>query len=417
MEVARERRVYLVGGHSTAFVGKRSPSWRKGERGLKEYLAESIQGALKSCRVDPVIVDRVYVGNFVGELFNSQGHLGAAVAAAAPALMFKPSMRLEAACASGGLACSEAVRSIKAGDNCALAVGVEVETSVSGRTGNAFLARAADFERQSSLDPALFAALFARRTKAYLMRYPDASMDDLAAVAAKAYRNGNRNPLAQKQSVRLTQKAAAESPVFLANKEYRDFIRVADCSTFSDGSAAAIFMSEEGLRRSGIRLADVVEVLAYDQGAGNLWEDPSDLTEMTTAKTVVGRMLTRAGVRPSDLEVAELHDCFSMTELLLYEAVGFAPPGKAAQYFRSGATQLDGKTPVNTGGGLLATGHPVGATGVRQVLEIYRQMKGLCAGYQMKKRPALGITVNMGGDDKTIATMLFGDIVGPGSKL
>jgi len=99
-----------------------------------------------------------------------------------------------------------------------------------------------------------------------------------------------------------------------------------------------------------------------------------------------------------------------MTELLLYEAVGLAAPGKAAEFFRSGATQLDGKVPVNTGGGLVGTGHPVGASGVRQVLEIYRQMKGKCEGYQMPVRPNIGITVNMGGDDKTIATMLLGNL-------
>jgi len=346
----------------------------------------------------------------VGELFNSQGHLGSAVAGAEPTLLYKPSMRLEAACASGGLACSESVRSIKAGDDCALAVGVEVETEANGRTGNSYLARAADYERQSGLDPALFPALFAMRTKAYLEKYPEFSMDDLAAVAAKAYTNANRNPRAQMQAVRLSEEQAAASSTFLSNKEFKDFIRLADCSTFSDGSAAVVFMSEDGLRKHGISMSDTVEVLAYDQGAGDLWSDPSDLTEMTTAKTVVGRMLSKAGVAPGDLEVAELHDCFTMTELLLYEAVGLAAPGKAAEFFRSGATQLDGKVPVNTGGGLVGTGHPVGASGVRQVLEIYRQMKGKCEGYQMPVRPNIGITVNMGGDDKTIATMLLGNL-------
>merc|ERR1712113_463228 len=101
------------------------------------------------------------------------------------------------------------------------------------------------------------------------------------------------------------------------------------------------------------------------------------------------------------------HDCFTMTELMMYEAIGLAEPGKAIEFFDSGATLLDGRIPVNTGGGLVAFGHPVGATGVKQVLEIYRQMKGECGSYQMSRRPSLGITVNMGGDDKTIAAMLL----------
>jgi len=136
---------------------------------------------------------------------------------------------------------------------------------------------------------------------------------------------------------------------------------------------------------------------------------------MSTAKEVVGRMLSTAGVKPFDIEVAEVHDCFTMTELMLYEAIGWAEPGKGAELIKSGATSLKGKIPVNTGGGLVGTGHPVRATGVRQILEIFRQMKGQCGDYQMQKRPELGLTVNMGGDDKTIATMLLRNA--PTSKL
>lgn len=401
------RPVYVVGGYSTVFVGRGHPEFRRGQKGIKEYLDESIRGAFQATGVPAEAVDRTYVGNFVGELFNSQGHLGACVASAAPALLNKPSMRVEAACASGGLACAEAVRAIKAGDDCVLAVGVEVETDADGKSGNAYLARAADFKRQSHIDQFLFPALFAKRTKAYMEKYPSVTLGDLAGFAAKAYANGNNNPRAQFQSVMMTKEAAEKSPLFLRNEDYKPFIRLSDCSTFSDGSAALIFMSEEGLRRYGVNIVDAVEVVAWDQGAGNVWEDPQDLTEMSTAKTVVRRMLSRADVKPSDIEVAEVHDCFTMTELMLYEAIGFAEPGRAVELLKSGATGLRGRIPINTGGGLVATGHPVGATGVRQVLEIYRQMKGHCGNYQLEKRPQLGLTVNMGGDDKTIATMLL----------
>merc|ERR1712125_124910 len=116
-------------------------------------------------------------------------------------------------------------------------------------------------------------------------------------------------------------------------------------------------------------------------------------------------MLAKANVRPSDLEVVELHDCFALTELLLYEAIGLAEPGKGIDLLRSGATSIDGKLPVNTGGGLLSFGHPVGATGIKQVLEVFKQMKGQCGDYQIAKTPELGLTVNMGGDDKSVATM------------
>mmetsp|Transcript_72339 Transcript_72339/g.167621 ORF Transcript_72339/g.167621 Transcript_72339/m.167621 type:complete len:412 (-) Transcript_72339:178-1413(-) len=409
------RKVYVVGGHITPFVGKGYPGFKKGDKGLKDYLTESIQGALSSTGVKAESVDRIYVSNFAGELFNSQGHLGAGVAGAAQALLNKPSMRLEAACASGGLACSEAVRAIRAGDDCVLAVGVEVQTEVDARTGGAYLARASDFKRQSGIDAFTFPALFGRRAKAYLEKYPKVTMQDVGCVAAKAYSNGNRNPLAHMHKVQVSADKAASGPLFLTNEDYRPFLRVTDCSQVSDGGASAIFMSEEGMRKQGINLADAVEVIGSDQGAGDLWADPADLTELSTVKTVVNRMLNSAGVKPSDLEVAEVHDCFAVTELLMYEAIGLAEPGKGAELFKSGATSLDGHVPVNTGGGLLAFGHPVGATGVKQVLEIYRQMKGKCGAYQLKRRPQLGLTVNMGGDDKTTAAMLLRNT--PTSKL
>jgi len=410
------RQVYVVGGHITPFVGKGSAGFKKGEKGLKDYFAESIQGALKSTGIEGKSIDRIYVGNFAGELFNSQGHLGAAVAGADRALMNKPSMRLEAACASGGLACSEAVRAIRAGDDVVLSVGVELQTEVDARTGGTYLARASDFKRQSGIDAFTFPALFGKRTKAYLEKYPDVSMDDIAAVTAKAYANGNRNPLAHMHATKMPMDKAQKGSLFLTNQEYKPFLRVTDCSQVSDGGAAAIFMSAEGMAKHGIPLSQAVEVVDFDQGAGDLWSDPENDTELSTAKVVVGRMLNRSGVKPADLQVAEVHDCFALTELLMYEAMGLAEPGKGAELFKSGATSLGGKIPVNTGGGLVAFGHPVGATGVKQILEIYRQMKGLCGDYQMEKKPELGITVNMGGDDKTIATMLLRD-TSPSSKL
>ncbi|CAE7853457.1 SCP2 [Symbiodinium necroappetens] len=339
------RKVFLAGGHVTPFVGKGSPNFQKGLKGLKEYFAESIQGAFRETGAKPEAIDRIYVGNFAGELFNSQGHLGAAVAAAHPALLHRPSMRVEAACASGGLACAEAVRAICAGDDIVLAVGVEVQTEV-----------------------------------------------------------------------KLPLEKAVAGPEFLKNEELKPFVRATHCSQVSDGGAAAIFVSEEGLRKCGLSKHQAVEIVATDYGAGDLWSDPEDLAVMDTTRAVVSRMLASAGVKPSDLDVAEVHDCFAIAEILMYEAIGLAPPGKGTELVKSGATSLEGKIPVNTGGGLISFGHPVGATGVKQVLEIYRQMKGLCGDYQMKSQPNLGLCVNMGGDDKTCSAMLLRNTA-PASKL
>jgi len=300
---------------------------------------------------------------------------------------------------------------VKAGSDCVLAVGAEMQTAASAREGGTFLARAADFERQAGIDDFTFPCLFARRTKAYMSKYPHFTFEDLGLVSAKAYGNGNLNPLAHMHSVKVSaeyaSKVSDKNPNFLSNQEFSAFLRPTDCSQVSDGGAACVFASEEGLRKLGRSAGECVEVLGYDYGAGDLWSDPPDLTEMTTIKTVVRRLLASQKLSVGDVGVAELHDCFTMAELLAYEAIGLAEPGRACDVVRAGATALGGKLPVNTGGGLISFGHPVGATGLKQLMEVYRQMKGLCGDYQLASKPELGLTVNMGGDDKTAASMIL----------
>mmetsp|Transcript_51090 Transcript_51090/g.115089 ORF Transcript_51090/g.115089 Transcript_51090/m.115089 type:complete len:427 (+) Transcript_51090:68-1348(+) len=419
------RRVFLVGGHITPFIGKGSKDfiWKKhpdfGKRSnpeLKDYINKAIQGALASvttCSSGGALVDRVFVGNFAGELFNQQGHLGAAVAGADISFRHIPSMRVEGACASGGLAAAGAVQAIMAGDDCVLAVGAEMQSAASAREGGTFLARAADFHRQADIDDFTFPCLFARRTKEYFRKYPHASFADLGALSAKAYGNGNLNPLAHMHIVKVSADHASnvseKNPNFLSNEDYREFLKVTDCSQVSDGGAACIFASEEGVHKLGGSISDgsCVEVLGNDYGVDNLWADPLDPTKMCTTQGVVHRLLAKHGVRVQDLGIAELHDCFTLAELLAYEAIGLAEPGRGCDVVRSGMTSLTGTLPVNTGGGLISFGHPVGATGIKQIMEVYRQMKGLCGDYQLSARPELGLTVNMGGDDKTVASMLL----------
>jgi len=303
------------------------------------------------------------------------------------------------------------VLAVRAGSDCVLAVGAEMQSAASAREGGTFLARAADFERQAGIDDFTFPCLFARRTKAYLERYPHAGFQDLGAVSAKAYGNGNLNPLAHMHAVKVSAEHASTvsktNPNFLSNEEFSSYLRVTDCSQVSDGGAACVLASEEGVKRLGKQLSDCIEVVGNDYGAGDLYSDPDDLTEMATIKTVVRRLMATHKLQIADIGVAELHDCFTMAEMLAYEAIGLAEPGRACDVVRSGATERSGKLPVNTGGGLISFGHPVGATGIKQILEIYRQMKGECGDYQLASTPELGLAVNMGGDDKTVASMIL----------
>lgn len=407
-----QKRIFIVGGDLTTFIGKMHPDFiwkrhpdfgKKENPNLEDYIVNAIQGAFKSTGVDASQIDRGFIGNFAGELFNNQGHLGAMAVRADEKLEGKPFMRVEGACASGGLAIVSAIDALHAGSDVVLAAGAEVQTTVSAREGAGYLARAAHWDEEREIDEFTFPAMFARRAKIYKETF-GATDEDIAHVTVKAYKNAGKNPLAHMREVSYTLEQAStagdHNPAFLRNEELRDHLKVSDCSQVSDGGAAVILATEEGLKRLGIAEEDCVEVLAYAQATGALGR-VSDYTELSTTKKAAQEVYKDAGITADDVDVAEVHDCFAVVECLMYEALGFAERGKGAEFARSGESSLEGSKPVNTGGGLLAFGHPVGATGIKQVLEVYRQMKGQCGDYQLPNKPEIGITANMGGDDRT----------------
>lgn len=410
------RRVFIAGGALTPFIGKGHPDFiwkRHPDFGVKEnptlemLLQTAVDGAIEDTGVDPEQVDRLYVGNFVGELFCNQGHLGAALAGTHPAFANKPSARLEGACASGGLAFLSGVDAIKAGEDTILVAGVEVQTTQSARIGADYLARASHYRRQRDIDEFTFPALFARRTKAYREAF-GVSEEDIGHVAVKAYANANKNPLAHMKARTMSLEVAASAndrnPCFLANEELNPYIKMSDCSQVSDGAAALVLVSEAGLAKLGLTEADAVEVAGVGHSVSSLYTD-GDLSQLATTANAVAKAYAAAGIAASDVNIAEVHDCFTVTELLMVEALGLAAPGQAARLTADGATAIDGSVPVNTGGGLVGFGHPVGATGIKQPLEIFRQMKGRCGDYQVDGALRWGVTANMGGDDKTVVSL------------
>ncbi len=414
--MALARRVFIVGGAHTPFIGKGHPDfiWKKhpdfGVRDnptIHQLLKDAVGAALAQTRVDPASVDRLYVGNFVGELFVRQGHLGSALAGAHPAFAGKPAARLEAACASGGLAVLAGIDAIASGADTVLAAGVEVQTNESARVGADYLARAADYDRQRSIDEFTFPALFAARIKACNQAW-GLNDEDLAHFAVKAYGNANRNPLAhmvkRTMSYEVASTAGENNPNFLANEDLAPWLKISDCSQVSDGASALLMVSEQGLAALGLRPADAVEVRGRGHAVASLYED-GDPTSLPTVAMAMRQAKAEAGIDVDDIGVAEVHDCFTVAELLSYEAIGLCSRRDAARLCAEGITAINGQLPVNTGGGLIGFGHPVGATGVKQVLEVYRQMKGLCGSYQVPTTPVWGLTANMGGDDKTAVSL------------
>ena len=407
-----QKRIFVVGGDLTTFIGKMHPDfiWKKhpdfGKKenpGLEDYLTTAIKGALEKTGVDASDIDRGFIGNFAGELFSNQGHLGSMAVRADEKLTGTPFVRLEGACASGGLAVVAGIDALHAGSDVVLAAGAEVQTTVSARDGAGYLARASHWEEEREIDDFTFPAMFARRAKHYKEAF-GVTDEDIAHVTVKAYQNGNKNPYAHMRQISYdlesASKAGDRNPAFLRNEDLKPHLKVSDCSQVSDGGAALILATEAGLKKLGIAPEDCVEVLSYGQSTGPLGR-VDDYTELSTTKTAASIAYEDAGLSPEDVDVAEVHDCFAVTECLMYEALGFAEPGKGAELAKAGETSLTGSIPVNTGGGLLAFGHPVGATGVKQVLEIFRQMKGQCGDYQLSERPTVGITANMGGDDRS----------------
>jgi acetyl-CoA acyltransferase len=230
------------------------------------------------------------------------------------------------------------------------------------------------------------------------------SHEDLGAISAKAYGNANLNPKAHMHSVHMDKEIASSSgdknPCFLENINLKPFLRLSDCSQVSDGGAALIVVSEDGLSKIGVDMNQCIEVTGFGQATGNLYTD-SDPTRMPTTAAAADVAFSQAGIGRDAIDVLEIHDCFTITEMLMMEALGFVGRGEGKNLVRNGDLELGGKYPCNTGGGLVGFGHPVGATGVKQVLEIHRQMKGACGDYQLKRIPEYGITSNLGGDDKT----------------
>lgn len=337
-----------IGGNITKFIGARHPDFihkkhpdfgKKENPDLEWYVERAVNGTLEATGVNAEHIEKAWIGNFAGELFSSQvkfiidhlmmmqGHLGAAVAGSNPGLVNKPIMRVEGACASGGLAFASAVESILAGSDVTLAVGAEVQTTVSARQGGEYLARASHFKRQRVIDDFVFPAMFARRIKGCLAAGL-VTPRDLAILSVKAYANANKNPLAHmhfaKMSLELAEVASDKNPNFLGNEELKPFLKTSDCSQVSDGGSGVILASEKGLQKLGKRISDCIEVVGLGQATGNLYTD-SDPTEMPTTAAAARAAFKGTGLTAADVNVAEVHDCFNIAEILMLEACGFAP--------------------------------------------------------------------------------------------
>lgn len=401
----------MIAGYNTISMGtgRKEFNPRKERPGLEHYLKEAGQGTLAQIG-GSANVDEGVVGNFMASRFNKQAHLGAFLGMIDPGLRLKPSIRVEGACASGGLALVTGIKSTLSGSaDVVLALGVEVQNTVKAIYGADVLAGAGWFQRRKEGHAYFFPGQFSDRAGAYFEKY---GRDKTRKAFARWYRNAIENARLCPTAQEYDNKTADLEAVALTEpnpKVFTDHLNVFDCSKVSDGASAIAIVTEEGLKRCGVELKDAVEIVGIGHAADDLTALPEDLTRLTTIAHAVKQALDSAGITPDDLATVETHDCFTIAGILGVEAIGLAPKGKGADFVLEGHTARDGKIPFNTTGGLIGWGHPTGATGVHQAVTIWEQFTGKAGAAQItipNDRP-YGLTVNMGGDDRTVVAIVY----------
>jgi acetyl-CoA C-acetyltransferase len=321
-----------------------------------------------------------------------------------PALRGIPTMHVEAACASGGVAVLNAVQQIMGGmHEVALVVGAEQQKTMSAADGAKVLGAAADVAgERAQYGEFLFPKLFARIAQEYAARC-GLSEKQLAEVAVKNRAQCRLNPLAQMRDSKLTLEEASTESV--DNRMIAPPLKVSDCSPITDGAAALVVCSQRFLER--LRPQRAIRLLGFGHTTDYLALEKKDIPAFPIAAKAATRAYTMAGVTPHDLHGAEVHDCFSISEIVQYEILGLAEAGQGVALLESGATALGGRCPVNAGGGLIGDGHPVGATGVRQVVEAYQQLTERAGPRQIAGARRF-LTCNIGGSLTTTVVIIWG---------
>jgi len=367
------------------------------DRSFRDIFVEAGVEAIEDANLAGEKIDALYIGNMSGGRFIEQEHIGALIADyAGLASLNIPSTRVEAACASGGLALRQGIIAVASGyHDIVIAAGAEKMTDVDVETATDALAAAADREWEGIFG-ATFPGLYAMIARLHMHKY-GTSREQLAEVAVKNHHNGSMNSKAQFQN-EITLETVLNSPMIA------DPLHVYDCSPISDGAAAVVLAPAEIARE----YTDTpVYVKASAQASSTIaLHDRRDITTLDATVVAGRRAYKMSGLSPKDIELVEVHDCFTIAEICAIEDLGFVPKGKGGEATASGMTAIGGEIPVNPSGGLKACGHPVGATGVKQAVEITQQLRGE-AGRRQVGGAEIGMTHNIGGSGGTAIVHIF----------
>lgn len=413
--------VRIIGAYNSKFGALVTKNRETGEvvdrLSLHDLLKEAVQGAVGDAGIDPAAVDALWVGSFAPALLTDQDHLGPESLEAWPeALRFKPTQRVEGACASSSVALFNALYAVEAGRaRVAVVAGVEKMNLRSTREVTHALATASHWPTEGG-EGMTFPGLFAEYAKGYMAHYRlelEGFRRMLAATAALNYRNALENPLAHFGKGGPAEKHALLTPeAILALPEERnpiiaDPLRLHDCSLITDGSAAVVIASEEF---AGTHPGPAVQVAGIGHAAERpAIKDRENMHELVAGKRAVAAAYREAQVGPAEIDVAEVHDCFTINQLLCTEALGFSKDGTAGHDYLDGRfTAEDPDVAINLSGGLKAKGHPVGATGASMHALLYKQLTDNPIGLRpAAKSPEVAALLNVGGSGSTNAVSVL----------
>ena len=395
------------------------------DKDSRDLLVEAYGEMLSSVDkgIDPNDIEAMWVGNYSNDFWLGQGHWGPIIADVLGHTP-KPVTRTEGACASSTLALRDAAFAIAAGyyDIC-MAGGVEEMSKVTTEKATEGLATALD-KPYEGIVGFTFPGIFAATANAYMEKYKGCTPDHLKMVSIKSHENAPFNPKAQfpytvrdMMNSRIERAKKKGQPVpdwkdewdFLHDLNSNPMVawplQVFDCCPISDGASSILLVAEEIARN----FTDTpMHVIGIGQGSGRPLHTKEDLTYMEATRNAAKEAYGLAGIKPQDVQFAEVHDCFSIAELLHMEDLGFFGPGEAWKAVEEGKTRRDGPMPINTSGGLKSKGHPVGGTGTAQMYEVWKQLRGEAGGRQIpNKNLRIGASHNLGGTGGTCTFCIF----------
>jgi acetyl-CoA C-acetyltransferase len=408
----KQNPVYILGGAQSDFAR----NWNREGKHFVEVMKQTATEALNATKLEPGAVETAHVGNFAAELYAKQGQLGAFFLELNPDFAGIPTSRHEAACASGSVAILAASAELEAGRyDCAAVVGLEQMKTVDTATGGDFLGTAGWYERECKGKDYPFPRLFGRLGDEYDKRY-GLKDEYLARISEINFANARKNPLAQTRGW-----PRAESDPNQQSKLAQAIagrIKVRDCSQVTDGCTILFLAAErfaaEYAKRRRINVEDLPRVLGWGHHTARMEfdakvaESREDQFVLPHTRQAIVDAFARAGLKSVfEVQGIETHDCFTTSEYMAIDHFGITRPGESWKAIEEGVINMGGKLPINPSGGLIGAGHPVGATGVRQMLDCFRQVTGTAGDYQVPGASKFAM-LNIGGSGTTSCTFVVG---------